>query len=217
MKTTTPSIEIAIADDHLLVRKALCSIICAHKQYHVTIEAGNGEELIAQLEQADTLPDICILDVSMKKMNGLDALVIIKKRWPSVKVLMLTIFNTHFNVMKAFKSGANGFLLKDSNPDELFLALEEIYHTGMYISDLIPGHMLRELKHDKFVIPHITEREMEFLILCCTDLTYGEIAEKMGIGLRTVETYRESLCGKFKVTSRAGLVTYALQNGIVPL
>lgn len=210
-------IYVAIADDHVLIRKALINIISSDTAFQVTMEANNGSELIDQLTIAQQLPHICILDISMKKMNGFDTLEKIKKTWPSIKVLMLTMFNSEFNVYKAFKAGADGFMLKDSNPEELYEALRDIHGRRRHFSGLINEQTMLDIKTDKSYAPKITEREMEFLSLCCKELTYAEIAVMMGVGLRTIDSFRENLFAKFHVSSRTGLVAYAFQSGLIPL
>lgn len=208
---------IAIADDHQLIRKAICNIITTFDDCSISIEASDGSELIKALEQAEELPDVCIIDISMRRMNGFDTLAAIRNRWPQMKVLILTIYAGTQNINKAFSLGANGYLLKDCNPDELFKAIKDIVTNGIYTSDLVPYQMIHHIRADKQPSPRITDREAQFLSLCCSELTYNEIAGRMGISLRTVDTYRESLFGKLHVTSRTGLVMQALQTGIVQL
>lgn len=210
-------VKVAIADDHTLIRKGICSMIDSFDGFNVVAEASDGSELIRQISETDYPPDICILDVSMKDMNGFETLAVLKQRWPSVKVLMLTMYSSRFNITRAFKGGASGYLLKDSDPSELYDALTQVYKNGVYISKQISAEVLNNIKSENFILPKITDREMEFLALCCTDLTYAEIADQMGISQRTVDSYRDSLFSKLSVSSRTGLVIHALQNGMIPL
>lgn len=212
-------IRVAIADDHTLIRRGICSMIESFLGFDITAEADDGSELIKKISGLETLPDICILDVSMKNLNGFDTLAAIKQEWPGIKVLMLTMYSSRFNITRAFKLGATGYLLKDSDPSELRDALRKLYRNEIYLSRQISYDVLRNIKNENQLVPKFTEREMEFLALCCTDLTYAEIAEHMGISQRTVESYRDSLFLKLEVTSRSrsGLVIRALQNGMIPL
>lgn len=210
-------IHIAIADDHALIRKAISNIISSYPGFTVSIEADNGRELISKIELGIQVPDICVLDISMKQMNGFDTLEVLKNRWPHIKTLMLTMFSSEFNITKALKAGADGFMMKDSDPDDLHQALKDIYNRKQYFPELIADKTPAEIKNDKTYAPKITEREMEFLSLCCKEYTYAEIATLMGVGLRTVDSFRENLFVKLHVSSRTGLVAYAFQNGIIPL
>jgi two-component system, NarL family, invasion response regulator UvrY len=212
-------IRVAIADDHTLIRRGICSMIESFEGFSIAAEADDGSELIKKISVLQTAPDICVLDVSMKNLNGFDTLAVLKQEWPAIKILMLTMYSSRFNITRAFKLGATGYLLKDSDPSELRDALRKLSRNEIYISKQISRDVIKNIKNENLLVPKFTDREMEFLALCCTDLTYAEIAEHMGISQRTIETYRDSLFSKLDVTnrSRSSLVIRALQNGMIPL
>src|ERR1043165_5454227 len=124
-KDTT--IRIAFADDQAMVRKGISEYIKSFDNCSVEFEASNGKEMIEKLEKADELPHICILDIFMPEMNGLETLTVIKERWPEIKVLVLTGHSTEYYMPQMLKAGANGYLLKDCEPEELEAAIREIH------------------------------------------------------------------------------------------
>lgn len=209
-----PLIRIAIADDHPVTRRGIIDTIALFDGFSIDIEADNGEDLIMQLEQAVEMPDICILDISMPGLNGYETLKEIKRRWPHVKVLVFSMYNNEFSVMKMLKEGANGYLQKNCPPRQLQRALADIYYNGIYNAELAAPQLIK-LLHHKDALPDITDREMEFLQHCCSELTYKEIAGLMHLSTRTVEGYRDALFNKLNIKTRTGLVMYAVRNGIV--
>jgi two-component system invasion response regulator UvrY len=183
-------IKIAIADDHPLIRRGLADYIGLFDFFDIIMEATNGKDLIAQLRESEVKPDICIVDISMPEMNGYETVKEIKKHWISIKVLVYSMYC--------------------SSPKQLQQALSSIYYNDFYISEKMSKQKLH-------LFPKITEREMEFLCYCCSELNYKEISGLMGISVRTIETYRDSLFTKFQIKNRTGLALFALRNGIVSL
>lgn len=209
-------INIAIADDHPIVRKGIIGFINIFDQFEIIIEASDGQELIERIDSSEIKPDICILDISMPNMNGYKALQEIKRNWTAIKVLIFSEFCDEFSVCETLNSGANGYLTKNSSPRQLQQALAAIYYHDFYLTEstskLLSGKSRRNIFH-----PKITEREMEFLGHCCSELNYKEIAALMHVSPRTIDAYRDALFTKFNLTTRTGLVIFALQNGIVAL
>ncbi|MEO6830727.1 MAG: response regulator transcription factor [Chitinophagaceae bacterium] len=203
-------IRIAIADDHAIFRQSIISIATKYG-FEVVAEAGNGQELITAIDALSSPPDVCILDVNMPVMNGYDTLAAIKKRWPDVPVLALSMHNAELPIIKMLSGGAGGYLAKDCSPRELKAAIETVVAQGFYHSDLVDESLVEAAQKTP---PHITEKETLFLAWCCRDLIYKQIADHMGISVRTVESYAETLCGKLGVKSRNGLVIAAMQMGI---
>jgi two-component system, NarL family, invasion response regulator UvrY len=211
METT---VRVAIAEDQEIVRKGIIEIILAFGGYSLDIEACNGKELIDKLTKAAVLPDIVVLDISMPTFDGYETIDVIRKKWPELKVLVLTMHKHEFAIIKMFRSGANGYLLKNSSPKVLQEALVSILETGLYFSEVASGKLYHRLQHSN-IIPSLSEKEVQLLKLCHTDLTYKEIADKMSITERSVAGYRSSLFEKLCVNSRAGLVVCAIQMGLV--
>lgn len=208
------TIKLAIADDHAIVRKGVMEIIQAFGGFDIEIEANNGKELYQKLQSADTLPDIVVMDISMPEWDGYETLDAIRKKWPDIKVLILTMHKHEFAIIKMFRSGANGYLLKNTHPKELQKALHSIYETGLYFSEVASSNLYHRLQHSN-IIPLLSEKETQLLRYCHTDLTYKEIADKMHVTERTVAGYRISLFEKLGVNSRAGLVVCAIKMGLI--
>lgn len=208
-------IQLAIADDHVLMRKAIVTMLISFG-YSVMIQAANGLELILMLEHAPALPDICILDISMPVMDGYQTITELRQRWPDMKVLVLSMISNEYSVIKMLMEGASGYISKNAEPSEFRAALEDVHAKGFYYSDLVSGRLYSGIKKNKLTLPEISPREKEFMAYCCSDLTYPEIAGRMGVGNRTVDNYRDALFVKLKVKSRTALAIYALEIGITP-
>jgi DNA-binding NarL/FixJ family response regulator len=206
-------INVAIAEDQAIVRKGIVEIVHTFGGFVVNIEASDGQDLCEKLEKAKALPDILILDISMKGWDGYQTIDEVKKKWPEIKILILTMHTHEFAIIKMLRSGANGYLLKDCHPKELKKALQSIHDTGLYFSDVASSNLYHRLMTSN-VIPTLSEKEMQLLRLSHTDLTYNEIAAKMGVSERSIGGLRSNLFEKFKVNSRAALVSCAIQMGL---
>jgi len=209
--------NIAYADDHKIVRKGIISFMNELGGINVVAEANNGRELIDNIIKSDIVPDVCILDISMPVMNGFDTIVELKKRWPNIKVLVLTIFQTDIYIIRMIMYGANGYLLKNCDPEEIKKALTTICNNGVYFSDSTARHFFNAVQNEEIKLPSLTAREMQVLHMCCSDLSYAQIAEKIGTTTRSVEGYRDSLFKKLKTGSRVSLAMFAVQFGLVPM
>ena len=212
---TEPAVLIAIADDHAVVRDSISNMVSGLGTFKVTIKAGNGKELIEQLKKADPFPEICILDIQMPVMNGYDAMEYIRAYWPELKVLVLSMLEDEFAIIRMLKLGACGYLSKASDLEELQKALVYIHEKGYYSSEFIASNYFRSIKSGKSPTGGFTERQMEFLKYCCTELSMKEIADKMSISTSTALSYRNALCDKLNLTTRQGLAIYAIKSGIV--
>jgi len=208
-------VRLSIAEDHPIMLKGICDILSGGI-FQIDIEASDGNELIDKLRKAENLPDICIIDISMPGLNGYELLKEIRKNWTSVKVLVLSEFYDEYSALEMLRSGANGYLQKNCTPQQLHHALANIYYHEYYYTASV-SKKISEMNHYGAQFPKITDREMEFLQHCCSELSYKEIGELMGISARTVEAYRNALFDKLQLKTRTGLAMFALQNGIVPL
>ena len=215
-KPNSAHIQIAIAEDDSLHMNILERLLHVHEDMAITIKSVNGAELLTHIEQAATLPDICLLDISMPIMTGYEALPIIKKRWPSIKVLVLSSYSKDYSIIKLLKDGASGFLSKQ-NLNELKTAIETIFQNDYYYSKQASEDIFLKVKNGKISVPDISEKEMELLRYMCSADSYEEIASKMYISRRTVEIHRDNLFKKFSVNSRPGLIMFALQNELIAL
>ena len=210
------NITIALADDHAILRKGLISILNSYDNIEVIADADNGKELIDKLGTLNKLPDIAILDINMPVMDGYAATRHISSHWKTVKILALSMYDDEECVIKMLRCGANGYVLKDINPDMLRDALAHLKTNQYYYSDLVTGRLL-SFAHTTEMKKEITDREREFLELCCTEMSYKEISEQMHVSPRTVDGYRESLFAKLNINSRIGLAMYAIRTGLVKI
>ncbi len=209
-------VQVAIADDHTLLRKALGKLISTFENYTILFEAANGKEIKEKITQ-HVIPDIILLDVSMPEMDGYETVSWLYKNYPQVKVLALSMFSDEFTIIKMLKSGAKGYILKSTDPEELKHALDSVMQKNFYLSELISGKVISGLHKDldKELEPTVlSEKEREFLRLICSDVTYKDIAAKMFVSPRTIDEYRNNLFEKLKVKSRVGLVMYAIRHGL---
>ncbi len=213
--TDQAAIPIAIADDHAVVRDSISNMLSGQGRFKVIIKAANGKDLVARLATANPMPEICILDIQMPEMNGYETMEYIKEHWPNLKVLALSMLEDEFAIIRMLKLGASGYLSKASDLDELQKALLFIHERGYYSSELIASNYFRSIKHNKPVAGNITDRQMEFLKYCCTELSMKEIADRMSISTSTALSYRNALCDKLGLTTRQGLAIYAIKSGIV--
>jgi two-component system invasion response regulator UvrY len=210
-------IRIAVAEDISILRKGLCNLLSADNGFKVEIEASNGLELLELLRYTDKQIDVCLLDINMPVMDGHATIKHIKEEWPDMKVLILSVFNDDYNIIRMLRSGANGYILKDCKPEELQQAIQAVHEIGFYHSELVNEYVLQLLQgKDKKSKSILSDKDYEFLSYCCSELTYKEIAEAMSLSPRTIEGYRDALCEKLEVKSRTGLVMYAIRIGVVP-
>ena len=208
----TDKIKIGIVDDHTLFRNGVAALMGEFAELEVLFEAENGEQMQQKLVKHGA-PQVILMDINMPLMDGYAATKWVKGKYPQVKVLALSMFEDDKAVIKMIKCGAGGYLLKESKPRELLEAIKTIYAKGVYINELVSGKLIRSVTEDD-ATPGFTNKELEFLKLCCSEFTYKEIAEKMFVSPRTVDNYREALFQKLNIKSRTGLVLYAIQNEI---
>ncbi len=169
-------ITIGIADDQQLFLKSLSNLISSFKDFEVTVEALNGEELLKQLAVLKTLPDILLIDVQMPAMDGPTAVAKIAAGYPSVKTVALSMKEDDHSILSMLRAGCSAYLLKDLHPRELEKALIEVRETGYYNSDSFSLHYRRLLRKQGEDEIKLTDREKAFLKLACSDFTYKEIA-----------------------------------------
>lgn len=212
-------IKLALVDDHALMRKGLANLIEAFGNCTIVLEANNGEDLFQKL-RTHPLPDIVLMDIHMPSMNGYETTEKLAKAYPKIKVLVLTVIDHESAVIRIMKKGARGYLLKDSSPHELKRAIIDIHQKGYFLNDIVGNKLINNLKalsEPEEIYSLLTQREIEFLQHCCSDLSYREIADKMCVSFRTIDGYRESCSEKLQVKSRIGFVTYAIKEGLVQL
>ena len=221
MEKEVTYIKVALADDHILLRSALASLIDSFGDCKVIHQSNNGKELIDWFENG-LVPDVAILDLNMPEMNGYEAARLIQKKFPAVNVLMLTMYDSELSLIRLLQAGVKGFLKKDIHPSELKFAIHSVMNAGYYYSNHTAGklaNLFRSTDEKKNFLQNmmLSEQELQFLKLACSDLTYKEIAQKMSLNPRSVDNLRDQLFIKLDVKSRVGLAMVAIKNGIVAL
>lgn len=209
-------IKIAITDDHILLRNALAGLVNSFDGYTVMLEADNGKDLRNKIMK-HLVPDVVLLDVNMPQMDGFETTQWLHKNYPFIKVIVLSMMSDEKTIIKMFRLGAAGYLLKNTDAEELKKALDAVVNKNVYLSEYVSAKLVSGLHTDteENIKPLLlNEREKDFLRWTCTELTYKDIAEKMNLSARTVDDYRQSLFTRLKVHSRVGLVLYAIRNGI---
>jgi two-component system, NarL family, invasion response regulator UvrY len=210
-------INIAIADDHHMVRQGLMSLIHAtDSRFSVMLDAGHGKELLDKISMATYLPDVCLIDLNMPVMDGYETIVEIKKHWPQISIIVLSLYEDNYPILKALKCGATGYLSKSLSADALKEAIVDVYYKEYYFSPLVTKHFpkMNRKNIQEYTKKMLSDKEVQFLSLCCTDMTYEEIGAKMNLSSRTTEKYCAKLKEDLGIHSRAGLVMYALYVGI---
>ncbi|MDX2046266.1 MAG: response regulator transcription factor [Chitinophagaceae bacterium] len=217
MANAVKKIQVAVADDHTLMRNALSRLVATFEDYTVLFEANNGLEVKEKLSQL-IIPDIVLLDINMPGMDGYQTVKWIHKSYPQVKVLTLSMLNDETAIIRMLRLGAKGYILKNADPEELRLALDSVMKKDFYLSEYISGKIISGLHKDagREEAPVVlSEKEKEFLVLICSELTYRDIALKMYVSPRTVDEYRNVLFEKLHVHTRVGLAMYAVRHGLV--
>ncbi len=208
--------SIAIIDDHLLFAQSLKSLINTFKDFEVTHEANNGQAFIEELKKTDKLPEIALMDMNMPIMDGAETTYWLNKNYPTIKVLALSMDDDESSILRMIRNGAKGYLLKDIHPDILLEALYSVHEEGFYhtkqVSDTLVNSLHTESKKKTKI--KLQEREIEFLKLASTEMTYKEVASVMNLSPKTIDGYREQLFKKLDVKNRIGLVIYAIKNGL---
>jgi len=218
-------IKIIVADDHVIVRRGIVSLISLNPEFEVVGEAPNGKiavELVMLKE-----PDVVLMDISMPELSGLDATRLIKKKLPDIKILVLSAYDNEEYVAQTLQSGANGYLLKNISPDDLYSAVRAV-SDGLaffsptiskimldgYLKRTMPGTRSAEENYLSSYVGPLTAREREILQLIAEGKSHQQIADLLYISVRTVDTHRNNIMKKLNLHDTASLVTYAIKHGI---
>lgn len=208
-------IRVLIVDDHAIVREGICSLLARHKDIQVVGQAADGQralELVSQLA-----PDIILMDIQMSGMNGLEATREIHKRSPRTRVLVLTQYENKEYVLPLLRAGAVGYIPKSARANELINAIRTVYTEGAYLPPRITQTVVTSLSESSTVPAEaaLTEREIQVLRLVAEGLNSREIAERLNISVKTVDTHRANIMEKLGVHNTAELIRVAIQKGLV--
>jgi DNA-binding NarL/FixJ family response regulator len=212
------NITVGIADDHKIFRKGVILSLRPYTNISFIFEAENGEDLLEKLQGEQ--PDIVLLDLRMPGKDGIETTKEISKRFPNIRILILTMYEDERFVSHLMENGANGYLLKNADPAEIKKAIMEVMARGYYLNNFVNRVLLKKSAKNK-TIPslnteiNISDKEKEVIRLLCLEFTASEIAQKMEISARTVESIKDRLMERFGLKNTAGLVFYAVKNNLI--
>lgn len=214
-------IKVLIADDHVLYRAGVKAALSSKNDIKVIAEADNGVHLLNMLKVLQ--PDVILLDIQMPVMDGITALPEIKKNWPNIKVIMLTMLEDHSMITKLMELGANSYLSKTSDIEIIYEAIKTCFEQEYFFNSLTNNALLTNLKQRNIVTPqkmvqqeaNLNDKEMLILKLMCLEKSTKEIADMVDLSPRTVEAIRDKLKVKTGAKSTAGLIIYAVKHNIL--
>lgn len=220
MNKRKKKIKVLLVDDHPVVRKGIHTWLTGMGTVDVVDEAVNGQEAVAKVKELS--PDVVLMDVDMPKMNGLEATRIIRKDFPNTRVLILSGHTNKPMVLQIIQSGAQGFVLKDAPGSDIMRAIESVNNGESFFSPSISQIVLDQYLAESGVqepegAAKLTNRERQVLAMIAEGQSNKEMADKLGVGVRTVETHRERMMAKLDIHTVAGLTKFAIANGIVNL
>lgn len=213
------AIQYIIADDHQIFRQGLKFSLSKDKALQCVGEAGNGTELMQLLQS--TRPDVILMDLKMPEMDGLEATKLVREQYPDIRIIVLTMYDDENFIIHMLDIGANSFLVKNAEPEEIQMAMHSVYENEYYFNDLVSKTMLKTLVQKNKGVPRfkkevqLNDKEVDVLRLICEEHTNAEIAAKVFLSPRTIEGIRANLLEKIGVRNTAGLVLYAVKHGIV--
>ncbi|MGN7722210.1 response regulator transcription factor [Chitinophaga sp. YIM B06452] len=216
-----PPIKVAIADDHKIFRSGVINTLTPYDNINVVFEAEDGEHLLQIMQ--DQQPDVILMDLKMPKMDGIQATIKVKEKYPQVKVIILTMYEDDNFIVHLVENGANAYLLKNSEPEEIYEAICTTFDKGFYFNENVNLALLKKVLHknkQQFKPTfknevQLSDRELEVLKLICNEYTTQEIADQIYLSSRTVEGLRQKLLEKLNVKNTVGLVLYAFRNGLI--
>lgn len=207
-------IRLLIADDHTILRDGLVSLLQADESFAVTGIAGNGYQVMELVSKNEY--DVCLLDIGMPGLDGMETAKLLKEKKPDIKIIILTTYNDREIISELIHIGVSGYLLKNSDKQELTEAIHKVMKGRYYFSEEVEKIILLGLTERKTAeVVQLTEREIEILQLLAKEYTNDKIAAELYISFRTVETHRKNIMQKTKVHNLAGLVKYAYSKGLL--
>jgi DNA-binding NarL/FixJ family response regulator len=215
-----PKINIALTDDQILFREGIASIIKNEDYFHLLMEADDGLNLLSKLESTPELPDVLLMDMEMPHMDGMQLNEELRKKFPSIKVIVLSVHAKERLMARMIQAGACGYLLKNCNKTELLGAICAVFNNGYYITPNVlqaiqsPSAHTKGLTNIQSIPIDLSPREIEVLKLICEEFSNAEIAEKLFLSVRTVDGHRNNLLAKTGCHNTAGLVLFAVKHRI---
>lgn len=211
--------RVVLADDHLLVRAGIRSLVEAIPGASIVAEANDGREALALVREHR--PDLALMDITMKELNGIDATAQMRAELPATRVLILSMHSSSEFVVRAMRAGANGYLVKDAAPLELRMAIEAVLRDEVYLSPRISRHVVAGLNRPAGAggspVEALTARQREILQMVAEGKSTKEIAFVLDVSVKTVETHRAALMDRLGIRDVAGLVVYAIRHGVIDI
>ena len=212
-------VRIVLAEDHTILREGLRALLTADPNFEIIGEAADGREAVRFVEKQ--MPDLILMDLSMPRMTGMDAIREIKKRYPQTKIIALTVHKTEEYLRTTLQAGADGYVLKDATHDELMMAIQSVLKGKTYLSPGVSGKVIEGYLEGKegqmplSTLGLLSQREREVLKLIAEGYKNKEIATDLCISLKTVEKHRANLMKKLDLHNAAALTAYAIEQGLV--
>ena len=212
-------IKVAIADDHKIFRKGVILSLRPFTNLKFVLEADNGDELLNGIAGAE--PDVVLMDLRMPGKDGMETTKLLARQYPSIHIIVLSMYEDERFVSHMMENGANGYLLKNAEPQEIRRAIMDVYDKGYYLNNFVNRILLKKAHSKQKVIPSlsneitISDKERDVLKFICMEFTAQEIAQKMDISPRTVEAIKDRLMERFGSKNTAGLVFFAVKNNLV--
>lgn len=208
------TIRLLVADDHTIVRDGIVSLLQTEPAFSVVGTAGNGNEVMELLDKKEV--DVCLLDINMPVLDGIETARLIREKKPGIKIIMLTTYNDKEIISELIHIGVSGYLLKNSDKQELVEAINKVMKGRHYFSEEVENIILKGLNEKKSPeMMLLTEREIQIVNLLAKEYTNDKIAKELTISYRTVESHRKNIMQKTKSHNLAGLLKYAYSRGIV--
>lgn len=214
-------IRIAIVDDQNLFRQSLAILVRSIADFELVVETENGRAFLERIKELETLPDIALIDLNMPEINGVELNNILHEKYPSIKVIVLTVYSRTVFITRMIEAGACGYLLKNCDKDELVAAVHTVMKSGFYLNSsameaIRNGSRSRsnEIRNFNSIPITLSGREKEVLKLICEENSNAEIAKKLFLSIRTVEGHRNNLLAKVGCRNTAGLVVFAIKHGL---
>jgi len=210
----TGKIRILVADDHAILRDGVVSLLQKEASLQVTCTATGGYEVLEKLQSNEV--DVCLLDINMPGLDGIETARLIRQQKPAIKIIILTTYNDREIISELIHIGVGGFLLKNSDKEELVEAIHKVMNGRHYFSEEVENIILQGLTAERASeMAPLTDRELEIVQLLAREYTNERIAAELHISYRTVETHRKNIMQKTKSGNLAGLIKYAFNKGLI--
>lgn len=204
---------VVVVDDHILLSQAISELVNSFENFETKYTCKNGKELLTKLKDPKNIPDLILMDINMPILNGIETTKQVSQNYKNIKIIALSIEEDEQIIINMLKSGAKGYLMKDTKKEILEEALKQVMEKGYYHTNTVTKLLIGNLNKEKEETI-LKEREIEFIKHACSEKTYKEIAQEMFLSPKTIEGYRDSLYSKLNIKNRIGLVLYAIRSNL---